>query len=167
MHFTAKTLSTLEYDKITAMLASMAATEGAAARCLSLAPTADYDTVVMRQRRTDDAKRLINAKGYPSFSAPESVISASERAYKGAVLSPRELLDIASLLHSARALLDYIKTDKLFDTSIDELFARLLVSRTLEDKIKKSISKIFLLNCMIFLMSINYTYIQLYSVMTL
>ena len=139
MHFSTKTLSTLEYDKITEMLASMASTEGAAARARSLSPTDDYDTILLRQRRTDDAKRLINAKGYPSFSAPEGVVPSAERAYKGAVLSPRELLDIASLLYSSRMLQDYIKTDKLFDTSLDELFDRILVSRTLEDRIKKSI----------------------------
>ena len=139
MHFTAKALSALEYDKIINMLASMASTDGAAAKARALSPTDDYDTVLLRQKRTDDAKRLINAKGYPSFSAPEGTVSSAERAYKGAVLSPRELLDIASLLYSARNLQDYIKTDKLFDTSLDELFDRILVSRTLEDKIKKAI----------------------------
>ncbi|MBE6537006.1 MAG: endonuclease MutS2 [Ruminococcaceae bacterium] len=139
MHFTSKALFALEYDKIIGMLASMAATEGAAAKARALSPTDDYDTVLTRQRRTDDAKRLINAKGYPSFSAPESTVSSAERAYKGAVLSPRELLDIASLLYSARNLQDYIKTDKTFDTSLDELFDRILVSRSLEDRIKKAI----------------------------
>ena len=139
MQYTGKALTALEYNKIIEMLASMASTEGAAAKARALSPTDDYETVLLRQRRTDDAKRLINAKGYPSFSAPESTVSSAERAYKGAVLSPRELLDIASLLYSARNLQDYIKTDKLFDTSLDELFDRILVSRTLEDKIKRAI----------------------------
>lgn len=139
MHFTPKTLTTLEYDKIIAELAKLASTEGAAAKAFSLTPTDDYDSICIRQQRTEDAKRLINAKGYPSFSAPEGVVPSAERAYKGAVLSPRELLDISSLLYSSRMLLDYIRVDKLFDTSLDELFERLLVSRTLEEKIKKSI----------------------------
>ena len=81
MYFTAKTLSTLEYDKITQLLADMAPTEGARAKARALTPTDDPDAVLMRQRRTDDAKRLINAKGYPSFSAPESVVPAVERAF--------------------------------------------------------------------------------------
>ena len=139
MHFTDKILNTLEFNKILVRLRDLSATEGAAARAMRLTPVDDYETVVVRQRRTDDAKRLINAKGYPVFSAPESVVPSAERAYKGAVLSPKELLDIASLLYSARMMQDYIKTDKLFDTVLDEIFARILVSRTLEDKIKKSI----------------------------
>ena len=60
MLFTQKTLSTLEYDKIIKMLIDCAATDGAKAKAASLSPTDDYDTVVSRQRRTDDAKRLIN-----------------------------------------------------------------------------------------------------------
>ena len=139
MIFTGKTLTTLEYDKIIEMLADCTATEGAKARARSLMPVDDYDFVADRQRKTDDAKRLINAKGYPSFSAPDSVLSSSDRAYKGGILSPRELLDIASLLRSSRAMLDYIETDKPFETSLDPIFRRIITNRPLEDKITKSI----------------------------
>ena len=139
MPFSNKALTALEFDKIKEMLAQSAATEGARAIALSLAPTTDFDTVVLRQTRTSDAKRLVNAKGYPSFSAPESTVAASERAYKGAVLSPRELLDVASLLRSARMMLDYIHTDKPFETSLDGIFERLIPNRELEEKITRSI----------------------------
>ena len=81
MLFTAKTLSTLEFDKITEMLVECASTDGAKARARALSPSDDFDTVVERQQRTDDAKRLINAKGFPSFSAPESTVESAERAY--------------------------------------------------------------------------------------
>ena len=139
MLFTSKTLSTLEFDKITVLLSECAATEGAKARARALTPIADYDDIVARHNKTEDAKRLINAKGYPSFVAGEGVVSAAERAYKGAILSPRELLDIASLLHSSRMLLDYINTDKLFETCLDEVFLRIIPQRELEEKIKRSI----------------------------
>ena len=84
MLFSAKTLNTLEYYKILEKLSDLCATEGAKARAMSLMPTDDFDTVVKRQSGTDDAKRLINAKGYPSFSAGERVCSSADRAYKGA-----------------------------------------------------------------------------------
>ena len=139
MIFTAKTLNTLEYDKIIEMLVECTATEGAKARARALMPTDEYDFVVDRQNKTDDAKRLINAKGYPSFSAPESVPEAADRAYKGGILSPRELLDVASLLRSARGMLDYIETDKPFETTLDPIFRRLITNRPLEDRITRSI----------------------------
>lgn len=139
MLFTAKTLFTLEYDKIIDMLIDCASTEGAKARAASLVPTDDFETVVLRQKRTDDAKRLINAKGYPSFSAQERVVPAAERAYKGAILSPLELLEIASLLRSARSVIDYSSADRTFDTSLDEIFTRLMPCRELENNITRSI----------------------------
>ena len=145
MLFTAKTLKTLEYDKIISMLAECAMTDGARARALSLSPTDDFDTVIERQNKTDDAKRLINAKGYPSFSAPENVAAAADRAYKGAILSPRELIDIASLLRSARAVLDYSNTDKPFETSLDAIFSRLIPKRELEERITRSIISVDLI----------------------
>ena len=98
MLFTNKVLTTLEFDKIINMLADCALTEGAKARARALVPTDDYDVIIRRQTKTEDAKRLINAKGYPAFTAEEGVVSSAERAYKGAILSPRELLDIAALL---------------------------------------------------------------------
>lgn len=139
MLFTQKTLNTLEYDKIIAQLADLAATEGAKARALTLMPSDDYDTVRERLLRTEDAKRLINAKGYPSFSASDRVVASAERAYKGAILSPMELLEIASLLRSARMTLDYINTDKPFETVLDHIFARLMPKRELEERITRSI----------------------------
>lgn len=139
MLFTEKTQKILEFDKIKQMLAEHCSTDGAKAKALSLFPTDDYDAVTQRQTKTADAKRLVNAKGFPSFSAPDSVVGAADRAYKGAVLSPKELLDIASILRSARGVLDYINTDKPFDTSLDEIFRRMLVNRELEEKIVRSI----------------------------
>lgn len=139
MPFSSKMLRTLEFEKITAMLAEHASVAGAKGKAVTLLPSEDFSTVLSRQRRTEDAKRLINHKGYPAFSADESVVSSAERAYKGAVLSPKELLSIASLLSSTRALLDYIHTDKLFETTLDELFARLMPNRTLEDRIRSAI----------------------------
>lgn len=139
MLFTEKTLKILEFDKIAERLSDCCATEGAKGRARSLSPSDDYDTVVMRQKRTEDAKRLVNAKGFPSFSAPESIVPSADRAYKGAMLSPKELLDVASILRSARGLLDYINTDKPFETSLDEIFRRMLPNRALEDKITRSI----------------------------
>ncbi len=139
MQLREKTLKALEFDKIKSDLVDCAATEGAKARAAALLPSDDYDVVVERLTKTDDAKRLINAKGYPSFSAPERASGAADRAYKGAVLSCAELLDIASLLRSARMLIDYINTDKPFETSLDAVFGRLIANRTLEDKITRSV----------------------------
>ena len=139
MLFTQKTLSTLEYDKIIDMLVNLAATGGAKARAKTLLPTDDSLVVRRRQAETTDARKLISIKGYPSFSADEIVIPSLERAEKGASLSTAELLRISSLLHSARGLLDYLQTDRSFDTVLDEIFGRIQANRFLESAIDRAI----------------------------
>ena len=134
-----KTLCTLEYDKIIGMLVELAATGGAKARAGTLLPTDDAFTVRKRQCETTDARRLVGVKGYPSFSADELVIPALDRAEKGATLSTGELLRISSLLHSARGLIDYLHTDRLFETVLDEIFDRIQANRYLESMIDKAI----------------------------
>ena len=139
MNIKEKTLITLEFDKIRAMLAALCPTKGAAEEALLLVPDDRIDVIVRKQRRTTDARRLLDAKGMPPFGSAVAMEDICERALKGAVLTPRELLDAAGILRSARSLLDYIRANKLFDTSIDEIFERMLPHRALEDRIYRSI----------------------------
>ena len=139
MSFSEKTIRTLEFDKVCAMLADCAETEGACAMAQNLRPSADRVTVRHRLDRTTDARRLADAKGAPSFGKIRDISSACERAEKGAVLSMRDLLDIASVLRTARTLTDYSTGNHPFDTVLDEVFARLLPDRRLEERITHAI----------------------------
>lgn len=134
-----KIFSILEFDKIRQLLASGALTEGARQRALALEPSDDMDEIRHRQLYTADAKRLQGQKGTPSFGSVRDVLGACERAEKGAVLSMRELLDCANVLRTARSLLEYSKSDRLFDTSLDEIFERLIPEKSLEEKISRAI----------------------------
>jgi DNA mismatch repair protein MutS2 len=132
MNITEKTLSTLEFDKIRQMLADSCHTAGAAQMALMLTPTDRLDVAKQRQMRTTDAKRLADAKGMPSFGSVSDVSDLCERALKGAILTPRELLDAAALMRTSRQLLEYIRTNKLFTITEDyirqHLPSRLLAS---------------------------------------
>ena len=113
MSFSEKTIRTLEFDKVCAMLADCAETEGACAMAQNLRPSADRVTVRRRLDRTTDARRLADAM--------------------------RDLLDIASVLRTARTLTDYSTGNHPFDTVLDEVFARLLPDRRLEERITHAI----------------------------
>ncbi|MGN1444837.1 MAG: endonuclease MutS2 [Eubacteriales bacterium] len=139
MSFSEKTLHTLEFDKICAMLEDCAETEGAKALARNLRPSADTQTVLRRQARTSDARRLADAKGAPSFGHIRDISAACERAEKGAVLSMRELLDVANVLRTARTLQDYHLGNHPFDTVLDEVFDRLIPDRRLEERISRAI----------------------------
>ena len=139
MEISQKTLKTLEFDKILAQLASLAPTVGAKEQALSLRPDDDAVVVSRRLLRTRDARRLLDDKGMPSFGMVTDTSDALSRAAKGASLSPRELLDIGNVLRTARGLLDYSRTNRHFDTVIDEIFERLLPDKKLEEKIYRAI----------------------------
>ena len=139
MSFSEKTIHSLEFDKICEMLATYAPTDGSKTMARMLMPSEDIETVLSRQRRTTDAKRLCDAKGMPSFGGVRDVSESCERADKGAILTPGELLAIAAVLRTSRSLIDYCHGNHLFDTVLDEIFDRLMPNRTLEEKITRSI----------------------------
>ncbi len=132
-------LVALEFDKILRRLADCALTEGAKSMALRLYPSSDPAKVRLLQTQTADAKRLSQAKGSPSFGRILDMGDAVDRAEKGAVLSPHELLAIANLLNTARHVKDYGEADRTFETCLDILFGRLFVLRTLEEKIRRAL----------------------------
>ena len=90
-----KSLKTLEYDKIRKIVSSLAATEGAAEAILNLVPSDDIVAVNRLLDETAAAVGMITLKGAPPFGGVKNIAPAVDRAEKGAVLTPRELLDIA------------------------------------------------------------------------
>jgi len=134
-----KALSILEFNKITDMLSELCPTEGAKQLAKRLTPESDEDKVRKLLLQTGEAKRLSGIKGMPSFSNVSDVRESLDRAEKGASLSPLELLSVANVLRTARGLLDYIKGDRNFSVSIEEIFERLMTDRALEEKIYRAI----------------------------
>lgn len=134
-----KSLYTLEFDKIREMLRDRCPTEGAAELAMSLTPSADIVEVEHRQLRTEDAKRLLQHSGMPSFVKVIDIRAITTKAEKSASLNPRELLDVANVLTTSRGLIAYIRGCNAFTTSLDEVFERLLPNKKLEDRIISSI----------------------------
>lgn len=134
-----KALKILEYDKILKMLSDCAKTDGAKEKAQALFPSDDIEKVRFLNRQTTDSKKYMQIKGMPPFGGIKDITSSVDRADKGAVLSARELLDIANVLRTARALIEYAKTDMIGETSIDVNFERLYDNKRLEDKIYRAI----------------------------
>lgn len=134
-----KALKTLEFNKITAMLADCAATEGAKRLAEALTPTSDFVKVKKLQAETSAARYLATKKGAPSFCSIADVADSIEKASKHAVLSTSELLEIGNVLRTSSSVLNYINDGTVEETVIDEIFHRLVPIRFLEEKIFKSI----------------------------
>ncbi len=130
---------TLEFNKITEMLASCASTEGAKLLARDLMPEADTVRVKRLQAETLAARYLASKKGAPSFCSIKDASDSIEKAAKHATLTTGELIEIGNVLRTARGVLDYIKDGNAEETVIDELFFRLTPNRFLEEKIYRSI----------------------------
>lgn len=134
-----KAMRILEFDKIKSMLASYAMTVGAKKRALSLTPTSNPIQVLRRQELTQNAKDIACIKGAPSFNNFPEILDSVEKAEKNSILSPREILDIGSSLHTTRSLIEFIHTDSISKSSLTEIFDLLVSNQRLEQSIFKAI----------------------------
>lgn len=138
-----KAITTLEFDKILKILSECAATDGARAEALCLAPENDAFIIRKRLSQTSEAKNMIAEKGTPSFGHVVDICAAADRAEKGSVLSTRELLDTAEIFHTARSLFDYYKsgskTGEERMSSLKEHFEMLHIDKGYEDKLRRII----------------------------
>ena len=133
-----KSRTTLELPAVLEMLAGEAVSEPAKAEALALVPSVHRAEVERLLAETSAAKDMMVYKGSPSLSGLRDVRGSLARADMGGVLNPRELLEIAGVLQSARAVRSYgMSAEK--ETCIDHLFKMLQTNRFLEDKIVNSI----------------------------
>ena len=104
MTIPAKTLTTLEYDKVIARLAKHCITERGRDLALALQPATEYAEVLRRQRFTAEARRLLELKPNVSLSDVKDVASIVQQAALERTLDPAELLDVQTTLAAARVV---------------------------------------------------------------
>ncbi|MGN0172651.1 MAG: endonuclease MutS2 [Acutalibacteraceae bacterium] len=129
----------LELDKVLAMLAAQTAGADAAQAARALTPSPYLSQVERLLTETDDAVRLSAGYGAPSFGHVKNMKNAFRRAAAGAVLSLRELLDIAELLRVIRSLSEWREHCAGVETVLDDRFAALMPNRHLEDRISMTV----------------------------
>ena len=96
--FDAKSLRTLEYDKILEMLATYAQSQGGKDKSRNLKPFEDYQEVLHALAETEEADRtLFDFSVNPSFSV-DDIEEVLARVSKGAVLSIGDILKVGRTL---------------------------------------------------------------------
>lgn len=124
----------LELYQVLEQLAECAGSHEGKKACMSITPSSDLDEVQSRLDETTAASVLSTNKGYPVFSDIRDVSASVDRAERGGVLQPKELLHIAACLRCARAVKSYIAEDEK-ETVLTPLFQMLTPNKYLEDKI--------------------------------
>lgn len=129
-----RSIHKLELDQVLEMLSTFAGSAAGKEFCVSLRPSSDLEDVRFALSETTAAVELSTRKGYPSFADVKDVSASLERADKGGVVQPKELLAIGHLLRCVRAVKGYISEDEK-STVLDSLFLQLVPNKYLEDKI--------------------------------
>ena len=129
----------LELDKILQRLSTFAGSFDAKEEILALEPQTDLSDVQRLQQQTVDAHMLMARFGGPSFGGLKNVNNALSRANAGSVLSMRELLDVAGVLRTIRAISEWRDSNAGVACSIDVFFDALTPNKYLEDKIYQCI----------------------------
>ena len=135
-----RAIVTLEFDKIREMLAAVCPTEGAKALAREVRPSRAIGTVRRMLAETDAAKNMQITKGMPPLAGIADVTAFVERADKGAVLLPAEILAVGRTLSAARATKEYRNESHSDETALDEYFAHLIPNKKLEEKISRCIA---------------------------
>lgn len=103
-----KALHILEFDKILNKLAEYTGNDAVKQRILNLMPATALDEAKAMQQQTSEAVALILRYGEPQNMTVPHVVSSLRRCAMGAVLSPKELLDVARVLNIARGVKRYL-----------------------------------------------------------
>ena len=133
-----KSLHTLEFPAVMAMLAAQAVCDESKERIGRIRPSQDPREVALLLRETTAARSMMDLHGAPALTNLRPVSAALQRADLGGRLNTRELLQIASVLRTARHVAAYSGVGEE-RTCIHSVFRSLKPNKQLEDKISGAI----------------------------
>lgn len=134
-----KYLKTLELDKVLEMLAELCSNDETKHMALALRPVYNLAEVRRENIKTNQALALSIQFGTPPFSNFKDVSVSAKRAKTGAVISLRDLMDIAVMLRQISGLAKWYRSCENVETELDYLFSRLSPNDWLLEKLDRSI----------------------------
>ncbi len=136
-----KTLTKLEYDKITALLEEQATSFRGKQLCRRLKPMTDLERIDTAQKQTAAAFTRIVKKGRVSFGDAAPIEESMKRLEVGAALGSGELLRICKLLQNTARVKAYGRHDTQEDSAdcLDSFFDALEPLTTLSNEIERCI----------------------------
>ncbi len=138
-----RVLKTLEFTKIKEQMLDHVSSSLGREKALNLMPSVDYEEVIRLQEETDEAVKVLRLKGNVPLGGISDIRAHVKRAIIGGVLSPLELVQVASTVHASRQMKKFI-TDMAEETEIPILegYAEgIIVLAEVEEKIKHAIEE--------------------------
>ena len=138
-----KNLNVLEFNKIINLVCNYSNTYIGKEKLKNLVPSNNSITVKESLEETFEALNLIYRKGEPEIANISDIDIWIKNLRSYNPLSTKALLDVASILRTARILHEYFFGDKEFNlsdfTNLEPLFSSLYFNRNIENKIFTSI----------------------------
>ena len=134
-----RTLRVLEFTKIREMLADLAVTNMGRELCLALEPETNLEEVRQAQAETEEATVVIQYLGSSPLDSFSDVRPSLSLAQKGATLSTKALLDVATMLKVSRLVRDALVTDRESTPSLKQQAMGLSELRNIEQDITDAI----------------------------
>lgn len=132
-----KTLHLLELPKVLSRLEAFAAFSASKELARELMPTSDIESARQRQRGTTEARNLLRDRPEATVGGAHDVRADAERAARGAVLDPVDLLDLKATLISGRTLSRVIEKAGEGFPVLNELAAGLDIPQRLIETISR------------------------------
>ena len=136
-----RTLRILEFNKIKNKLRNYAVTSGGKELIDNLTPYGSVFEVEKKLEETNEALGILIRKGTPPFEGLYETKEELERAGKGGVLNPGQLIKIGNMLRCSRKFKDYVarKDDEIGYKNLEDLAYILVPLKNLESEIDNAI----------------------------
>ncbi|WP_040207719.1 endonuclease MutS2 [Neobacillus jeddahensis] len=139
-----RVLKVLEFTKVKEQLLEHASSTLGKEKINNLVPSTDFDEVVRLQAETDEATTVFRIKGNVPLAGVHDIRAHIKRSVIGGVLSPNELVQIASTIHASRQMKRFIEDIAAERTELPilvEQVARIIPLTNLEQDIKHAIDE--------------------------
>lgn len=138
-----RVMKTLEFDKVRNQLIEHTSSSLGREKALALVPSVDFDEVARLQEETDEAAKVLRLKGNIPLGGIHDIRPHVKRAQIGGMLSPHELIHVASTVHASRQMKRFIE-DLQEVTEVPILLSyseRIIVLANLEESIRNAIDE--------------------------
>ncbi|MEH7442406.1 endonuclease MutS2 [Bacillus sp. JJ1122] len=138
-----RAMKTLEFDKVRNQLIEHTHSALGREKAQTLMPSADFEEVSRLQEETDEAAKVLRIKGNVPLGGIHDIRPHTKRAQIGGMLSPIELVQVASTVHASRQMKRFIEDlQEVTEVPILLTYSEgIIVLAKLEESIKNAIDE--------------------------
>jgi DNA mismatch repair protein MutS2 len=134
----------LEFEKVKEQLLTYVASTLGQDKVNNLVPSTNYDEVVKWQEETDEAAKVFRLKGNVPLSGIFNIRPHVKRSAIGGILSPQELIQVASTIRVSRQMKRFIEDmveDQVDLPILSQYISKIIVLAELEEGIRNAIDE--------------------------